>query len=124
MSLPVSTEESASVLVACHPAPTRLLRISLDLWRRTEGGPFEAEHLPHRAMAKPRRNVQFQHRGSNHQNGRRPSISESEGVSEPGSPTRASMNGRLESSKEEVTVSAQMRYFHRDGLIFSINADG
>ncbi|KAF6239427.1 hypothetical protein HO173_002689 [Letharia columbiana] len=52
-------------------------------------------------MAKPRRNVQFQHRGSNHQNGRRPSISESEGVSEPGSPTRASLNGKLESSKEE-----------------------
>ncbi|KAM0795766.1 phosphatidate cytidylyltransferase [Usnea florida] len=52
-------------------------------------------------MAKPRRNVQFQHRGNNHQNGRRPSISESDGVSEPGSPARASMNGKLESSKEE-----------------------
>ena len=57
-------------------------------------------------MAKPRRNVQFQHRGSNHQNGRRPSISESEGVSEPGSPTRAG-NGKLESSKEEVSLAAQ-----------------
>ena len=60
-------------------------------------------------MGKPRRNVQFQHRGSNHQNGRRPSISESEGISEPGSPTRGGINGKLESSKEEVSFSAGLR---------------
>lgn len=53
-------------------------------------------------MAKPRRGVQFQHRGSVHQNGRRPSVSESDGVSEPGSPAGAAMNGRLGTSKEDV----------------------
>ena len=53
-------------------------------------------------MAKPRRSVQFQHRGSVHQNGRRPSISESDNASEPGSPAGAAMNGKLETSKEEV----------------------
>ena len=58
-------------------------------------------------MAKPRRGVQFQHRGSNNHTGRRPSISESDGVSEPGSPTPAAMNGKLETSKEEVSVSLQ-----------------
>ena len=52
-------------------------------------------------MAKPRRGVQFQHRGSVHQNGRRPSVSESDGVSEPGSPAAAAMNGKLGTSKEE-----------------------
>ncbi|KAL6719911.1 phosphatidate cytidylyltransferase [Lecanora helva] len=55
-------------------------------------------------MGKPRRSVQFPHRGSNHQNGRRASISESDNASEPGSPassTRAAMNGKLETSKEE-----------------------
>lgn len=56
-------------------------------------------------MASRRRNVQFQHR-SNGQNGRRPSISESEGVSEPGSPTRGNTaNGRLQPSKEEVCAA-------------------
>lgn len=57
-------------------------------------------------MAKPKRGVQFNHRGSNH-NGRRPSISESDGASDvgsPSSPTRAGMNGRLETSKEEVGI--------------------
>jgi len=58
-------------------------------------------------MAKPKRGVQFNHRGSNH-SGRRPSISESEGASDagsPGSPTRSAVNGKLETSKEEVGVS-------------------
>ncbi|MCJ1418269.1 hypothetical protein MMC32_004616 [Xylographa parallela] len=48
-------------------------------------------------MAKPRRNIQFQHRGSNAHDGRRPSVSEvSEGPSEPGSPVKAGMNGKIE----------------------------
>ncbi|KAL8640983.1 MAG: hypothetical protein Q9228_002156 [Teloschistes exilis] len=45
-------------------------------------------------MTKPRRNVQFQHKGSNGHHGRRPSASgSSEGVSEPGSPGPKAMNG-------------------------------
>ncbi|KAK4692353.1 phosphatidate cytidylyltransferase, partial [Lecanoromycetidae sp. Uapishka_2] len=60
-------------------------------------------------MAKPRRNVQFQHRTSNNHNGRRPSISESDGVSEPGSPTRT-MNGKLETSKEKEESTPQSEY--------------
>ncbi|KAL2036606.1 hypothetical protein N7G274_010632 [Stereocaulon virgatum] len=61
-------------------------------------------------MAKPRRGVQFQHRGSNNHNGRRLSISESDGVSEPGSPTGAAMNGKLETSKEEDETPTQSDY--------------
>ncbi|KAA6407042.1 MAG: phosphatidate cytidylyltransferase [Lasallia pustulata] len=46
-------------------------------------------------MAKAHRNVKFQHRGSNGQAGRRPSISDiSEGNSEPGSPTKIGMDGK------------------------------
>jgi len=63
-------------------------------------------------MAKSRRGVQFQHRNGSHQNGRRPSISESDNASEPGSPasaTRAAMNGKLETSKEEVRIPAYGR---------------
>lgn len=55
-------------------------------------------------MAKTKRGVQFNHKGSVY-NGRRPSISESDGASDagsPSSPTRAAMNGKLETSKEEV----------------------
>ena len=74
-------------------------------------------------MAKPRRNVQFQHRVSNHHNGRRPSISESEGVSEPGSPIRASLNGKLETSKEEVKFLRRCITFALTGPISSANAD-
>ncbi|MCJ1319096.1 hypothetical protein MMC15_004429 [Xylographa vitiligo] len=55
-------------------------------------------------MAKPRRNIQFQHRGSNAHDGRRPSVSEvSEGPSEPGSPVKAGMNGKMDVSIEELT---------------------
>lgn len=57
-------------------------------------------------MAKPRRNVQFNHRGSNNHDGRRPSMSEvSEGHSEPGSPIRAGMNGKFEVSNVEVRLA-------------------
>ncbi|KAL9131600.1 MAG: hypothetical protein Q9217_000488 [Psora testacea] len=60
-------------------------------------------------MARPRKGVQFQHRGGNA--GRRPSISESEGVSEPGSPTKYStVNGKLETSKEEDENPPQSEY--------------
>lgn len=53
-----------------------------------------------------RRNVKFNHRPSNAQEGRRPSISEtSEVASEPGSPSRHGMNGKGEVSKEEVHLS-------------------
>ncbi|KAI4192016.1 MAG: hypothetical protein LQ346_004523 [Caloplaca aetnensis] len=59
-------------------------------------------------MTKPRRNVQFQHRGSNGHHGRRPSISEtSEGASEPGSPK---MNGASEVSQEEKESPPQSEY--------------
>ncbi|KAI4162515.1 MAG: hypothetical protein LQ342_003930 [Letrouitia transgressa] len=60
-------------------------------------------------MTKPRRNVQFQHRGSNGQHGRRPSLSEnSEAISEPSSPGPKGMNGKTECStlqKEEPPLS-------------------
>lgn len=58
-------------------------------------------------MAKPRRNVQFFHRGGNNTtNGRRASVSEiSEAASEPGSPTKSGLNGKAEVSKEEVSLS-------------------
>ncbi|KAL9103755.1 MAG: hypothetical protein Q9163_001214 [Psora crenata] len=60
-------------------------------------------------MARPRKGVQFQHRGGNA--GRRPSISESEGAPEPGSPTRyTTMNGKLETSKEENESPPQSEY--------------
>ncbi|KAL9636608.1 MAG: hypothetical protein Q9164_002713 [Protoblastenia rupestris] len=60
-------------------------------------------------MARPRKGVQFQHRGSN--TGRRPSVSESEGTSEPGSPTRYNgLNGKLETSKEEDETPPQSEY--------------
>lgn len=53
-----------------------------------------------------RRNVKFNHRASNAQEGRRPSISETNEVpSEPGSPSRHGMNGNAEVSKEEVHLS-------------------
>ena len=108
--------------------PIQSSRAALLLWKyclilRVQAGLFAAEYALRGAMAKPRRNVQFQHRGSNHQNGRRPSISEGEGVSEPGSPTRGSMNGKLESSKEEVNLSTQIDHLLRDGPILSSNAD-
>lgn len=69
-------------------------------------------------MAKPKRGVQFNHKGSNH-NGRRPSVSESDGASDagsPGSPMRAATNGMLETSKEEVGVSVWniKRFFGED----------
>ena len=58
-------------------------------------------------MAKPRRNVQFQHRSPNGHDGRRPSVSEiSEGASEPGSPTRA--NGKDKSNHEKVPESPSL----------------
>ena len=54
-------------------------------------------------MPRSRKGVQFQHRGSNA--GRRASVSESDGVSEPSSPTRYSgINGKLKTSKEEVLL--------------------
>ena len=60
-------------------------------------------------MAKPRRNIQFQHRGSNAHDVRRLSVSEvSEGPSEPGSPVKGGMNGKVELSTEEV-YSAPLR---------------
>lgn len=50
-----------------------------------------------------RRNVKFNHRGSNAPEGRRASISEiSEGASEPGSPAKYGSNGKAEVGKEEV----------------------
>ncbi|KAL8973304.1 MAG: hypothetical protein Q9197_002405 [Variospora fuerteventurae] len=61
-------------------------------------------------MTKPRRSVQFQHRGSNGHHGRRPSISEtSEAVSEPGSPG-PKMNGISEASQEERERAPQSDY--------------
>ena len=59
-------------------------------------------------MAPPRRNVQFQHRGSNPTSPRRPSMSEiSEEKSEHDSPTKTGMNGngQIEVSNEEVHLS-------------------
>ncbi|KAI4258407.1 MAG: hypothetical protein L6R42_005127 [Xanthoria sp. 1 TBL-2021] len=57
-------------------------------------------------MSRPRRSVQFQHRGSNGHHGRRPSISEtSEGVSEPGSPGPRTMNGNSESTQLTMSPS-------------------
>ena len=50
-------------------------------------------------MSSRRRGVQFQHR--NGQNGR-PSASEGDAPSEPGSPVKSAMNGKLDSSKEQV----------------------
>ncbi len=59
-------------------------------------------------MAPSRRNVQFQHRGSNPTSPRRPSMSEiSEETSEHDSPTRNRMNGngKAEVSNAEVYLS-------------------
>ena len=57
-------------------------------------------------MAKPRRNVQFQHRGNNGHDQRRMSMSEvSEEASEPGSPTKGAMNGKEEVGTEDVRPS-------------------
>jgi hypothetical protein len=73
-------------------------------------------------MAKTKRGVQFNHKGSIH-NGRRPSISESDGASDagsPSSPTRAAMNGKLETSKEEVRrhrAEQETNLQEADGLI-------
>ncbi|KAL8728206.1 MAG: hypothetical protein Q9166_005554 [cf. Caloplaca sp. 2 TL-2023] len=62
-------------------------------------------------MSRPRRSVQFQHRGSNGHHARRPSISEtSEGVSEQGSPGPGTMNGNSEVSKEEKESKPQTDY--------------
>lgn len=53
-----------------------------------------------------RRNVKFNHRASNAQEGRRLSISEtSEVATDQGSPLRHGMNGKAEVSKEEVHLS-------------------
>lgn len=50
-----------------------------------------------------RRNVKFNHRGSNAPEGRRSSISEiSEGASEPGSPAKYGSSEKAEVCKEEV----------------------
>ncbi|MCJ1232163.1 hypothetical protein MMC14_000112 [Varicellaria rhodocarpa] len=55
-------------------------------------------------MAKPRRNVQFQHRGSNNHDGGKLSPSDTgEAMSEPGSPIRSGMNGKADVSGEEAT---------------------
>lgn len=62
-------------------------------------------------MGKPRRSVQFQHRGSNNHEGRRQSISEmSEGPSEPGSPIKLGINGKLEVSQEEVRLTCPYQF--------------
>ena len=63
-------------------------------------------------MAKPRRNVQFQHRGNSAHDGRRPSVSDvSEGgASEPGSPMKSGMNGKSDLNHEEVSLSYIMEY--------------
>ncbi|MCJ1351943.1 MAG: hypothetical protein MMC33_001927 [Icmadophila ericetorum] len=64
-------------------------------------------------MAKPQRNVQFQHRGSNGHGRRRPSVSDvSEAASEPGSPTKDGMNGKTEVSQEEYKLMC----YHREAL--------
>ena len=56
-------------------------------------------------MAKPRRNVQFQHRGSNNHDGGKLSPSDTgEAMSEPGSPIRSGMNGKADVSGEEVRL--------------------
>ena len=52
-------------------------------------------------MAKPRRSVQFQHRGSNNHDGGKLSPSDSvDAMSEPGSPTKLGMNGKAEVTQE------------------------
>ncbi|KAI4096303.1 MAG: hypothetical protein LQ344_001129 [Seirophora lacunosa] len=61
-------------------------------------------------MSKPRRSVQFQHRGSNAHHGRRPSISDmSEAVSDPGSPGPR-MNGISEAGHDEKEAPPQSEY--------------
>ncbi|MCJ1370410.1 hypothetical protein MMC20_001623 [Loxospora ochrophaea] len=68
-------------------------------------------------MAKPRRNVQFQHRSPNGHDGRRPSVSEiSEGASEPGSPTRA--NGKDKSNHEKPPQSPAPSEFEKKKQTF------
>lgn len=65
-----------------------------------------------------RRNVKFNHRGNNGQEGRRLSVSEmSEGASEQGSPTRNGINGKAEVSKEEVHLyfSMNMSVYYQGG---------
>ncbi|MCJ1249710.1 hypothetical protein MMC30_006936 [Trapelia coarctata] len=70
-------------------------------------------------MAKPRRNVQFNHRGSNNHDGRRPSLSEvSEGHSEPGSPIRAGMNGKSEVSNVEQMEPPQQSDYEKKKATF------
>lgn len=65
-------------------------------------------------MASKRRNVKFPHRGSNDLNGRRPSISElSDATSDPGSPTKQSMDGYVDSITEEVGASYSTRYTYQ-----------
>lgn len=71
-------------------------------------------------MAKPRRSVQFQHRGSNNHEGRRQSISEmSEGPSEPGSPIKLGINGKLEVSQEEVRLTCPYLFCSHEALLES-----
>ncbi|MCJ1295908.1 hypothetical protein MMC34_007473 [Xylographa carneopallida] len=70
-------------------------------------------------MAKPRRNIQFQHRGSNAHDVRRLSVSEvSEGPSEPGSPVKGGMNGKVELSTEELTEAPEPTEYEKKKQTF------
>lgn len=67
-------------------------------------------------MARSRKGVKFNHRGSNDQNGSRTSIAElSDAMSDPGSPLRQSMDGKAEKINEEVGFS--VRDWSFDGLM-------
>ena len=59
-------------------------------------------------MARSRKGIKFNHRGSSDQNGSRPSLAElSDAVSDPGSPLRQSMDGKADAIKEEVGTAVQ-----------------
>lgn len=62
-------------------------------------------------MARSRKGIKFNHRGSTDQNGSRPSLAElSDAMSDPGSPLRQSMDGKADAIKEEDDPPPQSEY--------------